>query len=69
MPSIENQFNARYIKSKGFNVNIYLNNPEILMAQFEAPVPGFFPGYSKPKTDETESNLKPISDESGSHVV
>lgn len=52
-----------YIKSKGFNVNIWLNDPAALES-FEKPVPGFFPGYSKPVEEvEVEEEIEETTDE------
>lgn len=50
-----------YVKSKGFNINVYINDPATLET-FEKPVPGFFPGYSKP-VEEVEVEEETTTDE------
>ena len=50
-----------YVKSKGFNINVYINDPATLET-FEKPVPGFFPGYSKP-VEEAEVEEETTTDE------
>lgn len=50
-----------YVKSKGFNINVYINDPATLET-FEKPVPGFFPGYSK-LVEEAEVEEEIITDE------
>ena len=61
MPSVSGASmpNANYVKYKGFNVNIYLNNPAAL-ATFVEPMPHFFPGYTKEEAEEEQGQDTPI---------
>ena len=52
-----------YIKSSGFNVNIWLNDPSGLES-FEGFKKNFFPGQGKEEEEESEEDEELKTDES-----